>query len=88
MSFLFPFLDSTYVWIEQVGNQVGSSNADNPAFSPVLYDPNAAAGSRFSATGISSTIARIYHSTASLTPNGTILVGKCFHGLFICGRVY
>ncbi|KAK7449213.1 hypothetical protein VKT23_013358 [Stygiomarasmius scandens] len=59
-----------------VGDQVGSSNADHPAFSPVLYDPNAAAGSRFSATGISSTIARIYHSTASLTPNGSIIVGE------------
>ncbi|THU77179.1 hypothetical protein K435DRAFT_702963 [Dendrothele bispora CBS 962.96] len=57
-----------------VGDQVGSSNADNPAFSPVLYDPSAARGSRFSATGISSTIPRIYHSTASLTPNGSILV--------------
>ncbi|KAF5342875.1 hypothetical protein D9758_016091 [Tetrapyrgos nigripes] len=57
-----------------VGDQVGSSNADNPAFSPVLYDPNAAPGKRFSATGISSNIARIYHSTATLTPNGDILV--------------
>ncbi|KAF5342869.1 hypothetical protein D9758_016096 [Tetrapyrgos nigripes] len=71
------FPDSTsghYYLGEQVGDQVGSSNADNPAFSPVLYDPNAAPGKRFSATGISSNIARIYHSTATLTPNGDILV--------------
>ncbi|KAK7449222.1 hypothetical protein VKT23_013367 [Stygiomarasmius scandens] len=60
-----------------VGDQIGSSNADHPAFSPVLYNPNAPAGSRFSATNISSTIPRIYHSTASLTPNGTILVAGC-----------
>ncbi|KAF5346587.1 hypothetical protein D9758_013485 [Tetrapyrgos nigripes] len=57
-----------------VGKQVGSSNADNPALSPVLYDPNAAPGNRFSSTGISSQIARIYHSTATLTPSGNILV--------------
>ncbi|KAJ7589706.1 glyoxal oxidase N-terminus-domain-containing protein [Mycena floridula] len=58
-----------------VGNQVGQSNADNPAFTPVAYDPAAAAGSRFSSTGIpATTIARLYHSTASLTPNGTIML--------------
>ncbi|KAK7454573.1 hypothetical protein VKT23_011325 [Stygiomarasmius scandens] len=60
----------------QIGDHVGSSNADHPAFSPVLYDPNAAAGNRFSATRISSTIAQIYHSTASLTPNGSIIIGE------------
>jgi hypothetical protein len=64
----------------QVANQVGASNADNPAFQPVRYDPSAPAGSRFSSAGIpASTIARMYHSTASLTPNGTILLGT-----FLC----
>ncbi|KAL0581691.1 hypothetical protein V5O48_000397 [Marasmius crinis-equi] len=58
-----------------VGDQVGQSNADNPAFTPVVYDPAAPAGSRFSSAGIpASTIPRLYHSTASLTPNGTILL--------------
>ncbi|KAK0445993.1 glyoxal oxidase N-terminus-domain-containing protein [Desarmillaria tabescens] len=54
---------------------VGQSDADNPAFTPVVYDPSAPAGSRFSSAGIPATdIARVYHSTASLTPNGTIML--------------
>ncbi|KAJ7239563.1 glyoxal oxidase N-terminus-domain-containing protein [Mycena haematopus] len=58
-----------------VGNQVGQSNADNPAFTPVIYDPAAPAGSRFSTAGlVASTIPRLYHSTASLTPNGTVML--------------
>jgi hypothetical protein len=40
-----------------------------PTFQPVIYDPQAAAGSRFSTAGLpNSTIARMYHSTASLLP--------------------
>ncbi|KAE9407813.1 hypothetical protein BT96DRAFT_1037614 [Gymnopus androsaceus JB14] len=59
----------------EVLNAVGNSFADNPAFTPVIYDPSAAAGSRFSSDGIpASTIARMYHSTATLTPNGTIML--------------
>ncbi|KAF9567095.1 copper radical oxidase [Agrocybe pediades] len=58
-----------------VQGQVGASNADNPALQPVIYDPAAAAGSRFSSAGIpASTIPRMYHSTASLTPNGTVML--------------
>ncbi|KAF7433618.1 hypothetical protein PC9H_005579 [Pleurotus ostreatus] len=58
-----------------VGDQIGQSNADNPTLTPVVYDPNAPAGQRFSSDGIpASTIPRMYHSTSSLTPNGTILV--------------
>ncbi|KAJ6468001.1 glyoxal oxidase N-terminus-domain-containing protein [Mycena vitilis] len=58
-----------------VGNQVGQSNADNPAFTPVIYDPAAPAGSRFSTAGlVASTIPRMYHSTATLTPNGTVML--------------
>ncbi|KAJ7027174.1 glyoxal oxidase N-terminus-domain-containing protein [Mycena alexandri] len=51
------------------------SNADHPAFTPVVYDPIGAAGRRFSSQGIpASTIPRLYHSTATLTPNGSILL--------------
>ncbi|KAK0192258.1 glyoxal oxidase N-terminus-domain-containing protein [Armillaria mellea] len=58
-----------------VGDPVGESNADNPTFTPVVYDPSAPASSRFSSAGIPATdIARVYHSTASLTPNGTIML--------------
>ncbi|KDR81327.1 hypothetical protein GALMADRAFT_136335 [Galerina marginata CBS 339.88] len=63
-----------------VKNQVGNSNADNPAFTPVIYDPSAAVGSRFTSAGLpASTIARMYHSTATLTPNGTIMIGGFSH---------
>ncbi|KAJ7353069.1 glyoxal oxidase N-terminus-domain-containing protein [Mycena albidolilacea] len=57
-------------------NVVGTmSNADHPAFTPVVYDPTGAAGRRFSSQGIpASTIPRLYHSTATLTPNGSILL--------------
>ncbi|KAH9956598.1 glyoxal oxidase N-terminus-domain-containing protein [Russula dissimulans] len=57
-----------------VRHQVGISNADNPAFTPVLYDPAAPVGKRF-ATGLpQSAIPRMYHSTATLTPNGDIMI--------------
>ena len=58
-----------------VKNQVGQSNAANPIFQPVLYDPEAPIGRRFSSDGIpSSQIPRLYHSVASLTPSGAIMI--------------
>jgi hypothetical protein len=55
-------------WVRSVRlrrEQIGSSNADNPAFTPVLYDPAAPAGSRFNSTGMpTSNIARLYHSVS------------------------
>ncbi|KAF8497704.1 glyoxal oxidase N-terminus-domain-containing protein [Gautieria morchelliformis] len=54
---------------------VGQSNADNPAFQGLLYNPAAPAGSRFSQADLpTSNIARMYHSSATLTPNGTIMI--------------
>lgn len=56
-------------------DQVGQSNADNPVFTPVVYDPSAPAGSRFSRMNMpSSQIPRLYHSVATLTPNGDIMI--------------
>jgi len=58
-----------------VKDQVGTSNADNPVFTPDLYDPNAPAGQRFSSDGMpTSHIPRLYHSVATLTPLGSILI--------------
>ena len=58
-----------------VKNQVGQSNAANPVFTPVLYDPLADSGDRFSSDGMpTSTIPRLYHSVASLTPNGSVVI--------------
>ncbi|KAG8713414.1 hypothetical protein FRC08_013276 [Ceratobasidium sp. 394] len=58
-----------------VPDQVGQSNADNPAFQPLLYDPAAPAGSRFSSAGMpTSKIARMYHSVSTLLPDGRVLI--------------
>ena len=56
-------------------NQVGMSNADNPVLTPVLYDPTAPVGERFLTQGLpKSSISRMYHSVATLTPNGDIMI--------------
>ncbi|KAF9028800.1 copper radical oxidase [Hymenopellis radicata] len=56
-------------------NGIGQSNADNPALMPVVYDPAAPSGERFSSDGIpASEIPRMYHSTATLIPDGTIML--------------
>ncbi|THU95929.1 hypothetical protein K435DRAFT_819571 [Dendrothele bispora CBS 962.96] len=58
-----------------VGDKIGQSNADHPALTPVIYDPSAAFGCRFSSEGMpASNIPRMYHSTSSLTPNGSVLL--------------
>lgn len=55
-----------------VKDQAGQSNADNPAYTPVLYDPST---SSFSSEGMpTSKIARMYHSVASLLPSGEVLL--------------
>lgn len=58
-----------------VQSQVGYSNADRPTLTPVLYDPRAPVGQRFSSEGMpTSEIPRMYHSVATLTPNGDIMI--------------
>ncbi|ESK83982.1 copper radical oxidase [Moniliophthora roreri MCA 2997] len=58
-----------------VRDQVGASNAANPVFEPVLYDPLAPAGQRFSTEALPrSDIPRLYHSVATLTPQGDIMI--------------
>lgn len=58
-----------------VKDRIGQSNAANPVLQPVLYDPSAPLGKRFSTTGMPvSNIPRLYHSVASLTPNGSIMI--------------
>ncbi|KAM6502144.1 copper radical oxidase [Amanita muscaria] len=57
------------------GWAVGHSFADRPALTPVVYDPNAPAGQRWSRDGISpSTVPRMYHSSATLLPDGSVFV--------------
>ncbi|KZW01402.1 hypothetical protein EXIGLDRAFT_603030 [Exidia glandulosa HHB12029] len=58
-----------------VRGQVGVSNADNPVQLPVLYDPAARVGTRFTSAGLpGSRIPRMYHSVASVLPSGAIVI--------------
>ncbi|PPQ85496.1 hypothetical protein CVT25_006576 [Psilocybe cyanescens] len=66
---------SGYAAVAAVGDPVGGSNADHPVFTPSLYNPNAPLGRRISNAGLPTTdIARMYHSTATLTPSGNIMI--------------
>ncbi|KAG9126913.1 hypothetical protein FRC07_001419 [Ceratobasidium sp. 392] len=54
---------------------VGQSYADGPMTQPLIYDPELPAGSRFVSKGLSeSTIPRMYHSAATLLPDGSVFV--------------
>jgi len=54
---------------------IGESFADSPDLQPIIYNPNAPQGSRWSSNGLSpSTIPRMYHSVATLLPDGSIFV--------------
>ncbi|KAJ7476871.1 glyoxal oxidase precursor [Mycena galericulata] len=64
-----------YAAMDSVGDVIGNSNADHPALTPSLYDPGAPLGHRISNEGLpTNTIARMYHSTVSLTPSGNLLL--------------
>ncbi len=50
---------------------LNESYADNPVLMPIIYDPSAAKGKRWSRDGLSpSTVPRMYHSGATLLPDG------------------
>ncbi|KAI5062416.1 hypothetical protein GOP47_0022955 [Adiantum capillus-veneris] len=51
----------------------GWGNVANPNYNPVLYKPQAKSGSRFQELA-GTKIARLYHSTANVLPDGRILV--------------
>jgi hypothetical protein len=51
------------------------SLASGPVGTPALYNPNAPKGSRWTTVGLGSTnIARMYHSTAILLPDASVLI--------------
>lgn len=53
----------------------GMSLASGPVLTPAIYDPNAPAGSRWSNAGLqSSTIPRLYHSSAMLLPDASVMI--------------
>jgi hypothetical protein len=57
-----------------VPDSIGASNARNFIRRPTLYDAVAKAGSRFSTNFPSSKIERLYHSSATLLPDGRIWI--------------
>ncbi|KAJ7039413.1 glyoxal oxidase precursor [Mycena alexandri] len=64
-----------YAAFAGVPDAIGNSNADHPAFTPSLYNPSAPLGHRISNQGLPTTdIARMYHSTVTLTPSGNLLL--------------
>lgn len=53
----------------------GESLASGPVGQPAIYNPNAPAGSRWSTAGLnSSSIPRLYHSSALLLPDGSVMI--------------
>jgi hypothetical protein len=60
------------------GNEIwamGESYGQHPLYLGAIYNPNAAAGSRFSQAGLTqSDQERMYHSSAMLLVDGSILV--------------
>lgn len=53
----------------------GESLASDPVFTPAIYNPNAPQGSRWSNAGLgASTMPRLYHSSALLLPDGSVLI--------------
>ena len=53
----------------------GMSLASGPVGRPSLYNPNAAKGSRWNSTGFdTSSIPRLYHSSALLLPDGSVMI--------------
>ncbi|KAM5542478.1 hypothetical protein V8D89_003937 [Ganoderma adspersum] len=66
---------SGFAAIAQVPDPVGNSNADHPVFTPSIYTPDLPLGRRISNAGMPSTdIARLYHSSVTLTPQGNFLI--------------
>ncbi|CAG8982159.1 hypothetical protein HYALB_00003251 [Hymenoscyphus albidus] len=66
--------DGTILFIN--GARTGSAGglqADDPVFTPMIYNPSAPAGSRFTNLPVT-TIPRMYHSVATLLPSGEVLV--------------
>ncbi|CAG8981177.1 hypothetical protein HYALB_00013188 [Hymenoscyphus albidus] len=66
--------DGTFLFIN--GAHTGSAGgfqADDPVLAPMIYDPNAPAGKRFTNMP-PTTIPRMYHSVATLLPSGEVLV--------------
>ena len=66
--------DGTYLIVNGAKQGIGGFElASDPNLSALLYDPSQPVGSRFSILG-NTTIARMYHSEATLLPDGRVLI--------------
>lgn len=66
---------SGFAAIASIGVTTGASNADHAALTPSIYTPDLPLGQRISNTGMPTTdIARVYHSSVTLTPQGFFLI--------------
>ncbi|KAL0953554.1 hypothetical protein HGRIS_004775 [Hohenbuehelia grisea] len=66
---------SGFAAIHSIADPVGDSNADHPVLTPSLYTPTLPRGKRISNKGMPTTnIARVYHSSVNLTPQGNFLI--------------
>lgn len=66
---------SGFAALHQVSDPIGNSNADHAVLVPSLYTPDAPLGQRISNAGMpDSGIARVYHSSITLTPQGNFLI--------------
>ncbi|KAI0737814.1 glyoxal oxidase precursor [Daedaleopsis nitida] len=64
-----------FAGFNSVQETIGNSNADHAVLTPSLYTPDAPLGQRISNAGMPTTdIARVYHSSITLTPQGNFLV--------------
>jgi hypothetical protein len=70
---------------------IGQSFADQPVLTPLLFNPEAPAGQQWSSNGLSaSTIPRMYHSSATLLPDGmcnTVLTDYSFSLIYFVFKV-
>lgn len=57
-----------------VQNRTGQSNAANPIYHADVYDPLGIPGQRFLTNMPVSSIERLYHSSATLLPDATIMI--------------
>ena len=66
---------SGFAAIASVGDPIGNSNADHAVLTPSIYTPDLPLGRRISNAGMpTSDIARVYHSSVTLTPQGNFLI--------------
>ena len=70
------YTNATYNTIQYNGKTVVTEGlSQDPTYVPVLYDPSKPKGQRLTNAGFSaSTIARLYHSSAVLLPDGSVMI--------------